>query len=40
MVFFASNVPHAVKNTGTVPATYYVVNWAPPGIKTGTAAAK
>jgi quercetin dioxygenase-like cupin family protein len=40
MVFFASNVPHAVKNTGTVPATYYVVNWAPPGIRTGTAAAK
>jgi XRE family transcriptional regulator, regulator of sulfur utilization len=35
MVFFASMEPHAVRNNGTVPATYYVVNWAPPGLKVG-----
>ena len=35
MVFFASMEPHAVRNNGSVPATYYVVNWAPPGLKSG-----
>jgi mannose-6-phosphate isomerase-like protein (cupin superfamily) len=37
MVFFGSMEPHAVRNSGTVPATYYVVNWAPPGLKSGSA---
>lgn len=32
MVFFASMHPHAVRNAGTTPATYYVVNWSPPGL--------
>jgi len=32
-VFFASMVPHTVRNRGTVPATYHVVNWAALGTK-------
>jgi len=27
LMFFASNVPHTVRNVGTVPATYHVINW-------------
>jgi hypothetical protein len=26
-------VPHTVRNVGTVPATYHVVNWAALGTK-------
>jgi quercetin dioxygenase-like cupin family protein len=35
MMFFASNVPHTVRNVSEHPATYYVVNWSTPGLKTG-----
>ena len=31
IMFFASNVPHTVRNVSTVPATYHVVNWKSPG---------
>jgi quercetin dioxygenase-like cupin family protein len=33
LLFFASNVPHTVRNTGKEPATYHVVNWAALGSK-------
>ena len=33
LVFFATMVPHTVRNSGTVPATYHVVNWAARGTK-------
>ena len=39
IIFFASNVPHTVRNTSGSSATYYVINWSPPGmLKNRTAA--
>ena len=31
VVFNASNQLHALKNVGTTPATYHVINWKSPG---------
>jgi len=33
LIFFASMVPHTVRNTSTKPATYFVLNWAALGTK-------
>jgi mannose-6-phosphate isomerase-like protein (cupin superfamily) len=27
MVLMGSMVPHAIRNSGKVPCTYYVINW-------------
>ena len=32
IVFQASNQPHTIKNIGTGPATYHVVQWQSPGM--------
>jgi XRE family transcriptional regulator, regulator of sulfur utilization len=33
IIFNASNELHGVKNVGTTPAVYHVVNWRSPGMK-------
>ena len=32
IIFHASKHPHTVKNTGSTPATYYVIKWNSPGM--------
>ena len=32
IVFQASNQPHSIRNVGTGPATYHVVQWQSPGM--------
>jgi XRE family transcriptional regulator, regulator of sulfur utilization len=32
IIFNASNELHAVRNPGATPATYFVINWSPPGL--------
>lgn len=32
VLFYASMQPHGVKNIGDTPATYFVINWASPGM--------
>jgi XRE family transcriptional regulator, regulator of sulfur utilization len=32
IIFNASNELHAVRNPGAIPATYFVINWSPPGM--------
>ena len=33
VVFNASNESHAIRNVGTGPTTYHVINWTSPGMK-------
>ena len=33
VIFNASNELHSIKNIGTVPATYHVINWRSPGTQ-------
>jgi quercetin dioxygenase-like cupin family protein len=32
VIFQASNQMHSIRNVGTVPATYHVINWNSPGM--------
>jgi quercetin dioxygenase-like cupin family protein len=33
IIFNASNELHGIRNVGTTPATYHVINWSSPGAK-------
>lgn len=33
VIFQASNLMHGIKNAGTTPATYHVIQWLPPGTR-------
>ena len=33
IIFNASNELHGIRNVGSGPATYHVINWTPPGMK-------
>lgn len=35
VIFQASNQEHAIRNVGTTPATYHVIQWHSPGMKSG-----
>jgi XRE family transcriptional regulator, regulator of sulfur utilization len=34
VIFNASNQMHSIRNVGTGPATYHVINWSSPGMLT------
>ena len=40
VIFQASNIDHAIRNAGEVPATYHVIKWNSPGMLAKRDAAK